>query len=129
VRDVEANLETIAHDHWLLYALNDLYRERPKEMYLKHSFFIADAIIKIQRLDPEKFSKEWIGSFDSHPNAPSTPAACRAEGLGAAYRLAYDHGYKEEAKRYKKSMKESIKFQLQMHMKPESVMYYDNKRF
>src|SRR5699024_8457648 len=35
VRDVEANLETIAHDHWLLYALNDLYRERPKEMYLK----------------------------------------------------------------------------------------------
>src|SRR5690625_1127362 len=129
VRDKKATLRTIAHDHWLLYALNDLYRERPKEMYLKHSFFISEAILKGQRLDTKKYRKEWIGSFDSHRNAPSTPAACRAEGLGAAYRLAYDHGYKEEAKKYKEAMKASIKFQLQMHLKPESVMYYENKRF
>lgn len=128
-RDVEADLDTIAHDHWLLYGLNDLYRERPKEMYLKHSFFIAEAILKIQRLDPKKFNKEWMGSFDSHSKAPSTPTACRSEGLGAAFRLAYDHNYLEKAEQYKKAMKEAIKFQLQMHLKPESVMYYDNKRF
>lgn len=128
VRDVKANLRTIAHDHWLLYALNDLYRERPKEMYLKHSFFIAKAILRIQRLNPKKYPKERLGSFDSHPNAPSTPTACRVEGLGAAFRLAYDHGYTEEANLYKKAMEEAIKFQLQMHLKPESVMYFENKR-
>ncbi|NMA73722.1 MAG: hypothetical protein GX963_06070 [Bacteroidales bacterium] len=128
VRDVKASVRTIAHDHWLLYALNDLYRERPKEMYLKHSFFIAKAILRIQRLDPKKYPKERLGSFDSHSNAPSTPTACRVEGLGAAYRLAYDHGYMEEAEQYRKSMKEAIKFQLQMHLKPESVMFYENKR-
>ncbi|MBU5594372.1 hypothetical protein KQI76_04270 [Amphibacillus sp. MSJ-3] len=128
-RDVEADLDTIAHDHWLLYGLNDLYRERPKEMYLKHSFFIAEAILKIQRFDLEKFDQEWIGSFDSHSKAPSTPTACRSEGLGAAFRLAHDFNYPEKAAQYKKAIEEAIKFQLQMHFKPESVMYYDNKRF
>lgn len=128
-RDAEATLDTIAHDHWLLYGLNDLYRERPKEIYLKHSFFIAEAIIKAQRTDTTKFKPEWIGSFDSHSYPASTPAACRSEGLGAAYRLAYDHGYHEEAELYKKTMETSIKFQLYLQLKPESVMYYRNKRF
>lgn len=128
-RDVEANLDTIAHDHWLLYALNDLYRERPKDIYLKHSFFIAEAIMKAQRLDTNKFKPEWIGSFDSHSYPASTPAACRSEGLGAAYRLANDHGHHEEAATYKKAMETAIKFQLYLQLKPESVMYYRNKRF
>lgn len=128
-RDVEATLDTIAHDHWLLYGLNDLYRERPKDIYLKHSFFIAEAIMKSQRLDTNKFKPEWIGSFDSHSYPASTPAACRSEGLGAAYRLANDHGYKDEAEKFKKSMEIAIKFQLYFQLKPESVMYYRNKRF
>src|SRR5699024_4148746 len=61
--------------------------------------------------------------------APSTPTACRSEGLGAAFRLAHDHNYTEEAEKYRKAIKEAIKFQLQMHLKPESVMYYNNKKF
>ena len=85
--------------------------------------------MKAQRLDRDKFKPEWIGSFDSHSYPASTPAACRSEGLGAAYRLANDHGYTEEAEAYKKTMYEAIKFQLQMQLKPESVMYYRNKRF
>jgi len=128
-RDAEANLDNIAHDHWLLYALNDLYRERKKEMYLKHAFFICEAILKIQRLDSNKYNQEWLGSFGSHKKAPSTPTACRSEGLGAAFRLAQDHNYTKEAEQYKNAMKEAIKFQLQMHLKPESVMYYRNKKF
>ncbi|MFA1821443.1 beta-L-arabinofuranosidase domain-containing protein [Virgibacillus oceani] len=129
VRDVNEDLDSIAHDHWLLYALNDLYRERPKEMYLKHSFFICEAILKIHRLDPNKYNQEWLGSFGSHEKAPSTPTACRSEGLGAAYRLAQDHNHTKEAEQYKNAMREAIKFQLQMHLKPESVMYYRNKKF
>ena len=128
-RDAEATLDTIAHDHWLLYGLNDLYRERPKDIYLKHSFFIAEAIIKAQRTDTDKYKPEWIGSFDSHSYPASTPAACRSEGLGAAYRLANDHGYHKQAELYKKTMETSIKFQLYLQLKPESVMYYRNKRF
>lgn len=129
IRDKEADLDSIAHDHWLLYALNDLYRERPKEMYLKHAMFISEAIIKTQRLDESAYEREWLGSYESKNTPRSTPAACRVEGLGAAYRMTADHGYEKQAEQYKKSMIESAKFQLQMHLKPESVMYYNYKKF
>ncbi|WP_233254356.1 glycoside hydrolase family protein [Salipaludibacillus keqinensis] len=128
IRDKEADLDSIAHDHWLLYALNDLYRERPKDMYMKHAFFISEAIVKAQRLDKKEYNSEWIGSFEQPGTPRSTPAACRSEGLCAAYRMAMDHGHKKEADQYKKTIIETIKFQLQMQLKPESVMYYTNKK-
>src|SRR5690625_4642614 len=73
-RESIEHLDSIAHEHWLLYALNYIYHERPKEMYLKHSFFICEAILKIHRLDPNKYNRELLGSFGSHENAPSAPA-------------------------------------------------------
>ncbi|NJP37423.1 hypothetical protein [Alkalicoccus luteus] len=127
-RDKTETIDTIAHDHWLLYGLNELYRERPKDMYLKHSFFIADAMIHAQRLDTNEYSREWIGSYKQPGTPRSTPTACRSEGLGAAYRLAMDHGYEDKAASYKAGIHEGIKFQLQMQLRPESVMYYMNKR-
>ncbi|TMW72323.1 beta-L-arabinofuranosidase domain-containing protein [Alteribacter natronophilus] len=125
-RDNDATLKTIAHDHWLLYALNDLYRERPKEMYLKHAFFVSEAIIRAQRLGDD-LKPGWYGSYEKPGTPASTPVACRSEGLGAAYRLASDHGYHSEAEKYKSAIEEGIKFQLQMQLKPESVMYFDYK--
>lgn len=127
-RDKSATEDTIIHDHWLLYALNDLYRARPKDMYLKHAFFIADAIAKDQRVPEEDHKREWYGSFKSKLKPGSTPVACRSEGLGAAYRMASDHGHQDRAATYKKALHEAIKFQLQMQLRPESVLYYNNKK-
>lgn len=126
VRDKNATIETVAHDHWLLYALNELYRERPKEMYIKHSFFIARAIMNKQLLD-EKTNPEWKGSYRSTGTPRSTPVACRSEGLSAVHQLAVDYGYDSEAEKIKKAIHEGIKFQLQMQLRPESTMYYENK--
>jgi hypothetical protein len=126
-RDADENIDTIVPDHWLLYALNDLYRERPKDLYLHHSFFMAQAILNSQKLTPDKNRPEQKGAFGK--SRTSTPPACKSEGLGAVYRLAKDFGYDSEAEEYKKAINESIKFQLQMQFKPESVMYLKNKRF
>lgn len=128
IRDNDATIDTIAHDHWLLYGLNDLYRERKKDMYLKHAFFICDAILKTQINEGES-RPELVGGYrPKSGNEPQvTPVACRSEGLGAAYNLAIDHDYKDKAEKMKKAIHNGIQFQLQMQLRPESAMYYNNK--
>ncbi|SDO06509.1 hypothetical protein [Alkalicoccus daliensis] len=127
-RDKNETKETVAHDHWLLYGLNELYRERANEIYVTHSFFIADAIAESQRTDRKEHDKEWIGSYKSKLIPASTPVACRSEGLGAAYQLAVYKDRNDLAEKYKSAVDLGIRFQLQMQLRPESVMYYVNKK-
>jgi hypothetical protein len=126
-RDKEETKETIEHDHWLLYALADLHEERGGEDYLNHALFIARAITASQREKREGVDPEWAGSYEMKGIPRSTPAACRSEGLGAACRLALRNGLEEEAEIFFEAMKKGILFQLQMQLRPESVMYYDYK--
>ncbi|WP_059102761.1 beta-L-arabinofuranosidase domain-containing protein [Shouchella shacheensis] len=127
IRDKEATRETIAHDHWLLYGLNELYRERSERLYLDHALFIARAIMQTQILNDD-VDPEWKGAYNTHSKPVSTPVACRSEGLSAAYKLAVDYGYSQEAEQMKKALHEGIKFQLQMQLRPETTMYYENKK-
>lgn len=128
IRDKSATIDTIAHDHWLLYALNDLYRERKNKIYLKHSLFIAEAIMKTQIKEGEARAELVGGYTPKSGNEPkSTPVACRSEGLSATYKLAKDNNYLEEAKRMKQAINDGIQFQMQMQLRPESAMYYYNK--
>jgi len=131
IRDASVTIDTVSHDHWLLYALNDLYRERPKQHYLNHSFFIAEAMMKTQYSDNDTSSPELVGGYLTefgNPPKNSTPAACKDEGLSAVYNLANDFGHKDMAKKVKHSIHEGIKFQLQMQLRPESVMFYKRKK-
>ncbi|TVP83427.1 MAG: hypothetical protein EA344_09330, partial [Alkalicoccus sp.] len=126
-RDKKETKETIEHDHWLLYALTDLHEERGREEYLNHALFIARAIVDSQRKKREGLDPEWTGSYEMKGIPRSTPVACRSEGLGAACRLALRNGLNEEAETFFEAMKKGILFQLQMQLRPESVMYYDYK--
>lgn len=130
VRDRTADKETIPHDHWLLYGLYDLYQFRPHPLYSTHAFFIADTITEAQLLDPDTVSREMQGSYKIKANYPrSTPAATRSEGLGAAAKLAELIEDSDRAKRYRYSIHQAIKYQLQMQLYPESVLYFPNKSF
>lgn len=118
-RDRDKSLSELQHDHWLLYALNELYRFRPKPLYLNHALRIAGAIMARQNLTPEY--RDWFGSYGRPPR--STPTATRSEGLYAAYKLARDFGNPKEAKAILEAIRHGVAFQLQTQFRPESVFY------
>ncbi|ODS31477.1 MAG: hypothetical protein SCARUB_03408 [Candidatus Scalindua rubra] len=75
-RDYGLPLSELIHDHWLLYALNELYRYRPNPLYLEHALQIAHSIMQSQNREP--VYPDWRGSYYRPPR--STPTATRTEG-------------------------------------------------
>jgi hypothetical protein len=126
IEDRDGGLETkeLSHDHWLLYALDELYRKRPRDLYLRHARRIVTAIVNTQNLAPEQ--PDWRGSYYRPPR--STPTATRTEGLCAAYRLERDHGDEEWTGRIRAAIRAGIGFQLRTQFGPESTLYLADPR-
>ncbi|MGA1823195.1 MAG: hypothetical protein ACMUIP_00935 [bacterium] len=122
VRDKGLSKSEVLHDHWLLYALNDLYRYRDKKVYLDHAFLIANAIMHSQNRNPAY--PDYVGSYYMSPGSTST--ATRSEALCAAYLLARDFGFSAEAQNIMEAIKLGVTFQLQTQFRPESVLYLKN---
>lgn len=129
IKNKGATVETVEQDHWLLYGLNSLYRERDKKLYINHAFLIAKSILKTQLIGKE-YHDEFIGGFppQSGKMPKSVPVACRSEALSNAYYLARDFGESEFASEIKQAIHHAITFQLQMQLRPESAMYFAEKK-
>jgi len=125
-RDRDHTSDTITHDHWLLYGLNELYRERSLKLFLEHAFFIAEAIVKHQITDQDQNSNGAY--YFPHPRLESTPTAVRTEGLCAAYLLARDFGYEKEAVIFEAAIRKGIRFQLQTQVWPADLLFYKRKK-
>jgi len=79
-RDATTTDETQEHDHWLSYALSELYKVTKKPSYAEHAFKIARAIL-LKQHGKEAPATDFIGAF--YNEAPSTPASTRLEAFGA----------------------------------------------
>lgn len=119
VRDMGKRLKQIEHDHWLLYALNDLYRYRKNSIYIQHALKITRAILAKQNNHPD--DPDWMGSYYQPPRSTST--ACRSEGLSAAYLLVRDFGIPSEADEILDAIKHGVSYQLRTQFTPESVFH------
>jgi len=121
-RDADVSIEDLNHDHWLLMALNELYRFDQKQIYLDHSGKITQAILESQRNEYNRLAEEesWLGSYYTPPR--STPTATRSEGLIASYRLFNDFSSNQsvlDAISYAINL--SIHFQLNMQYTFETM--------
>jgi len=121
VRDADVSTIDLIHDHWLLIALNELYRYRPNQLYLNQSMRIAESIMYAQRDGGNREAEypEWLGSYYTPPR--STPTACRSEGLIAAYHLAVDFGDSDTALRILNATKLGVGFQLRTQFTSDNV--------
>ncbi|CAM3891722.1 hypothetical protein [Alkalicoccus chagannorensis] len=121
-RDKGKSIHTIAHDHWLLYALNELEALRPNDKYVAHAELIGEAIFQAQRI--EGVQESWVGSSRMKGPPRSTPTACRTEGTGALWQLAARHGKKELMSRCRESMALAVAFQMQMQYTEATVHHF-----
>ncbi|MEE8523509.1 MAG: hypothetical protein V3T72_06225 [Thermoanaerobaculia bacterium] len=130
VRDRQVPDNALNHDHWLLYALDELYRLRPNPLYLQHATRITGAILGRQRQRRPEFP-DWLGSYYRPPR--STPTATRSEGLGAAYLMVRDAGRigpghhrpgrEQQQAALLEALELGVRFQLQTQLLPENVLY------
>ena len=119
VRDKDKTVDDINHDHWFIYAVNELYRIDKNQVYLNHAYKIADAMVKRQTLNSD--FPDYIGSFSG--SLGSTSAATRSEALFTVFNLAQYAGDNKRAEKYLKSLKKGVKFQLVNQYVPETVIY------
>jgi hypothetical protein len=84
VRDAAASEDNQQHDHWMSYALNELYRVTDDDRFLQHAYKIARAIEKKER-GKDAHEPDLVGTFY---NGITTPAATRLEALDADIALS-----------------------------------------
>ncbi len=86
VRDAHEDLDHQIHDHWLSYALLDLYRETKKDAYAEHAFKIARAILKGEKRGDTAPAPDYLGAF--YGQGETTPTSTRLEALAASLELS-----------------------------------------
>ena len=120
VRDAGKSVDDLYHDHWFLYALNDLHRLRQRDLFVEQAMRISQAIVNGQNREPR--FPDWLGSYYKPPR--STPTAIRTEGLTAAYALARDFGRPEMLEPIFGAIELGVRFDLQTQIGPERAMYF-----
>jgi hypothetical protein len=110
VRDAGVPAAELPHDHWFLYALNELAKDKQESIYIDHAKKLTEAIAAAQHVGLTGEQKDWNGGYYNPPR--STPTATRNEGLGAAYELFTRAGGTAHATVAKDTMERGIGFTL-----------------
>lgn len=101
-------MHTLPPDAWLMQAFEALYNIGHENSYAEHALALAAAMVAEQYTDED--TEGYAGGFGPGPPR-ATPAASRAEGLVAAYRIAQSTG-DARASSIATALKASARFQL-----------------
>jgi len=85
VRDAYVSEDNQEHDHWISYAINDLYRVNADPSYIEHAYKIARAIQRKQHRAADAPAPDMAGTFYE---GQTTPASTRVEAYDADIALS-----------------------------------------
>ena len=112
----QQKMNSLPADAWFMQALEALYSIGHEKRYAEHAIALAEAMISDQYTDDDP--EGYAGGFG--PGSPhGTPAASRAEGLVAAYRIARSTGHVRAAK-IASALNASARFQLAQQLTADS---------
>jgi len=122
VRDVHKTSNNVPHDHWLMYAINEWYRVKPKENHLRHANKVVDAMMS--RFIFKSKQPDYVGGYYSRPQ--TTPAACRLEGTAAMYKLAQFLNDKKQQERLYRACALGATFLMRNQYNTINTMFFKN---
>ncbi len=125
VRDRAKSISELDNDHWLMMALEQIFRVDPQSVFLEHSLKLARAV-EFQARGNLKLSKifpDYLGSYYDPPR--STPAAIRTEGLLAVVKTCKLGG--EQCSWMNSVIKNTIRFQLRFQYTDDLMWWIKNK--
>ena len=115
----QQRMSPLPPDAWLMQALEALFRIRRDAAYAAHAIRLAEAMIKDQYTEAD--APLYAGGYRAGvPRA--TPAASRAEGMLAAWRLARLTN-DPRAARLAEALKLSLRFQLSQQFDADNSFY------
>jgi hypothetical protein len=118
----QSRMETLPPDAWLMQALEALNATEREPRYAIHAIALAEAMIAEQYGNDNRAG--FAGAF--RPGLPrATPAASRAEGMLAAYRLAQLTN-DARAPRIADALKSSARFQLSQQFDRDNSFFLSN---
>ncbi len=118
----ERKMDRLPPDAWLMQALEALCAVKREPEYVEHAMRLAEAMMADQYAANSPAG--YPGGFG--PGMPrSTPAAARAEGMVAAYRLARLTG-DARAPKILASLKSSARFQLSQQFDADNSFFLPN---
>ena len=112
----------VLHDHWMLYSSNDVSRFVRDQLIVKFCARLTRLIAASQH--DGQYDRLWAGGWYVPPR--STPAATRAEGLGAARQVFLRFDDRQNASLARDVMKRSITYQLRTYVGPGRAMFFRN---
>lgn len=118
-RDPELSSEELGNNHWLMYAINELHKNRRDTIYVADMKDLVDAIVSTQHKEKMGAESDWNGGYYDPPR--STPTAIRNEGLVAAYNLFTRIGETKYAEKAFQSLTHGIAFTLRTQFTGEKI--------
>jgi hypothetical protein len=127
VRDKGKSEAQLLNDHWLMLGLSYLHHFTKAQKYLEHSFALGRAVEHQYRknLETAEEHPDYRGGYYDPPR--STPAAVRAEGLGAVLDLCASAG-RTDCAWVEELLLETVRHEIWSQYDPDQIFWVKNRK-